>query len=263
MGLIKKNTRWQWCAWGKHPGMQDFVWAGTQTALFKRFTKWVDTGFARLKAGSALRSRHCSWRFWTKGTADQVVCGLVRNSSDAHGRNFPLLCIGTGDLEHWAGNCSMLPFAFEPVWKSFEYATSARLDSIAQLNESLQHIQQPMPEWRKYQQRLYGAANLSTTAEGEEVVEGQKRLMKIDCRIPENLPFDWHFCKRVMSLEDDQAPVAVFIGEIDGMVAVAILQTSLTPADFVWLWDLDKTNSQPARPDAGEKTGERIKWHLI
>lgn len=259
MARKNKNTQWHWCAWGKHPGMEDFVWAGVQTPLFKGFTKWVDNGFARLNTGSKLRSRHCSWRFWTKGTEDQVVCGLVRNSSDAHGRHFPLLCIGTGELSQWAGNCSMLPFAFESVWKSFEYAASARFNTIAQLNDALQLIQQPMPDWRKYQQRIYDTSNLSNTAESHEMVFGQKRLIKINCQVPENLPHDWQFCKQVMSGEKDQAPLAVFIGEIEEIVTVAIINTILTPADFVWLWTLDQSDEQPIQQPAGE----RMRWQLI
>lgn len=239
--------------------MEDFVWAGTQTTLFKRFTKWVDNGFARINAGSTLRSRHCSWRFWTKGTGYQVVCGLVRNSCDSHGRSFPMLYIGAGELEHWAYNCSMLPFAFEPAWKSFEYAASARFDSIRQLNESLRLIQQPLPDWRKYQQRIYDAVDYSNTAECEETVEGQKRLIKIDCESPENLPYDWQFCKRVMAIGENQAPLAVFIGEVDEKVGVAVINNSLTPADFVWLWALDLNNDKCDRT----QPTERMRWHLV
>jgi type VI secretion system ImpM family protein len=256
---MKKQTQWQWFAWGKHPGMEDFVWAGTQTKLFKRFTKWVDNGFARLNAGSRLRARHCSWRFWTKGTGQQVVCGLVRNSSDVHGRHFPLLYVGAGDLEFWAGNCSMLPFAFESVWKNFEYVASARFDTIRQLNDSLQLIPQPLPDWRTFQQRIYDTADLANTATCEESADGRKRLLKIDCRQPEHLPHDWQFCRHVMSVGDNQAPLAVFIGEIEDRVAVAIIDDTLTPADFAWLWALDSKNDQPVQPIAPE----RMTWHLI
>lgn len=259
MVLIKKNKQWQWCAWGKHPGMEDFVWAGTQTPLFKRFTKWVDNGFARLSAGSTLRLQHCSWRFWTKGTGDQVVCGLVRNSCDTHGRSFPLLCIGAGALEHWANNCSMLPFAFESVWKGFEYTASARFETIRQLNDSLQVIQQPAPNWRTYQQRIYDAADLTTTSKNAAAVDGEKRVMKIDCQVPENLPYDDQFCRHVMAMGDAGSPLAVFIGEIDETVAVAVINSTLTPADFGWLWALDKKR-MPAMHTPADK---RMRWQLI
>ncbi len=243
---MKNRTQWQWYAWGKHPGLEDFVWAGMQTPLFQRFTKWVDNGFARLNTDSKLRSRHCSWRFWTRGAGHQIVCGLVRNSCDTHGRSFPLLYVGAGGLEDWMRNCSMLPFAFESIWKSFEYAASARFDNLRQLNEALQLIQQPEPQWRTYQQRIYNRAELSAESGSKEAVEDGRRLLLVDCGLPENLPFDLRFCRRVMSMGDDQSPLAVFIGEIEDRIAVTIIDRILTPADFVWLWTLDQT--QPAQP---------------
>lgn len=236
--LMKNQSQWKWFVWGKHPGLEDFIWAGTQTSLFQRFTKWVDNGFARFKTDSGLRTRHCSWRFWTRGTAQQVVCGLVRNSCDTHGRSFPLLYIGAGDLEGWSNNCSMLPFAFESIWKSFEYAASARYATVDQLNDSLQLILSPKPEWRLYQQRIYNSVNYTEAAQCEEMLAGRKQLIKINCEQPENLPYNPQFCKRVMSIGDTRAPLAVFIGEIEGEVAVATINDTLTPDDFAWLWTL-------------------------
>lgn len=236
--LIKNQMQWKWFVWGKHPGLEDFIWAGTQTSLFQRFTKWVDNGFARFKTDSRLRTRHCSWRFWTRGTGQQVVCGLVRNSCDAHGRSFPLLYIGAGNLDGWSKNCSILPFAFESIWKSFEYAASARYGTVSQLNDSLQLLLSPIPEWRLYQQRIYNSDNYTKATQGEETAAGRKLLIKIDCGQPENLPYNSQFCKRVMSIGDEKTPMAVFIGEIEGSVAVAIINDTLIPDDFAWLWAL-------------------------
>lgn len=244
---MKRHAKWKWFAWGKHPGLEDFVWAGTKTPLFQRFTKWVDNGFAKFNTGSKLRSRHCSWRFWTQGTGDQVVCGLVRNSCDAHGRSFPMIHIGTGSLEDWAQNCSLLPYAFESVWKGFEYAASARFETNRQLTDSLQLIQEPEPDWRKYQQRLYDRTDMSYNVDWEEASDGEKKLLKIDCNVPENLPRDMHFCKHVTSQSGSPSPLAVFIGEINNSVAVAMINNALTPADFGWLWTLDRNGQSSAR----------------
>ncbi len=247
---MKKRPQWQWFVWGKHPGLQDFVWAGSHTPLFQRFTKWVDNGFARIKTDSRLRTRHCSWRFWTKGAGDDILCGLVRNSCDTHGRSFPLLHIGTGVLPDWPNNCSMLPFAFEAVWKNFEYAASARFDTVRQLDDSLQLVQQPTPNWRAYQQRIYNTANMTGTAQCTETVQDTNCLLKIDCKLPENLPYDLQFCQRVMAAGDNHSPPAVFIGEIEERVAVALITHALTPSDFVWLWRLAPDNAPPARQQA-------------
>lgn len=235
---MKRNHTWKWFVWGKHPGVEDFISAGSQTPLFQRFTKWVDNGFMRIGADSELRSGHRSWRFWTKGTEDEVVCGLVRNSCDSYGRSFPLLYIGAGDLQNWAANCSLLPFAFESVWKSLEYVAAARYHSVEQLAEALQLIQPPESTWRQYQRRIYNAPNLYTEANSDEQVDGQKQLFKIDCERPENLPRHLIFCNNVMTKDEIDAPMAVFIGEIGSCVAVAMVHTMLHPSDFTWLWSL-------------------------
>lgn len=177
-----------------------------------------------------------------------MVCGLVRNSCDTHGRNFPLLCIGTGGLTNWAGHCSMLPLAFESMWKNIEYVASARFDTARQLNEALQLIEQPVPDWNGYQQRLHISAKSSKPLSCDETVQDGKRLLQIDCRQPENLPMEMHFCQRVKGMVEDQSPMAVFIGEIQDNIAVAIINHALVPDDFVWLWTLNQERRIPARP---------------
>ena len=235
---MKDSKEWNWFVWGKHPGVSDFICAGSQTPLFQRFTKWVDNGFSRVTKDSELRSRHCSWRFWTHGAGDDIVCGLVRNSCDSYGRSFPLLYLGTGRLKGWENNSSLLPFAFEPVWKNFEYAGAARYHSIQRLSQALQLMPAPGPEWYQYRQRIFNEPNLFSTARFEEESSGHHRVFKIECRFPENLPMDLNFCNQVMSKGAQHSPRAVFIGEIGSRIAVAIVDNILTPSDFSWLWSL-------------------------
>jgi len=218
--------------------VEDFICAGTQTPLFQRFTKWVDNGFARIHQDSELKSSHCSWRFWSQGTGEEIVCGLVRNSCDTYGRSFPLLYMGTGELKDWTLNCSLLPFAFEPVWKNFEYVGSARYHSVRRLNDALQLMRAPMATWRQYRKRIFNESNLYSAAsfDEEKGTSGNNRLFKIECRFPENLPHDLNFCNQVMAKSPQNLPKAVFIGEIGQRIAVAIVDTILTPADFGWLW---------------------------
>jgi type VI secretion system protein VasJ len=237
--MMENEAHWTWFAWGKHPALEDFVWAGHQTPLFKRFTKWVDNGFSRLSEDAKTRTRNCSWRFWTRGAGENIVCGLLRNSCDIHGRSFPLLYIGTGGLEGWAGNCSVLPLAFESMWKDVEYVSSARCDAASQLSESLQLMPSPAPDWDNFHQRAHLSANRSdpATTYEETVIDG-KRLLMVDCGPPENLSHVTQFCRQVMGMGIDPFPMAVFIGEINGVIAVAMIDKALTPPDFVWLWNL-------------------------
>ena len=241
---MKHRNAWKWFVWGKHPGVEDFICAGAQTPLFHRFTKWVDNGFARVAREDELRSRHCSWRFWTQGGEGDIVCGLVRNSCDSYGRSFPLLYLGTGALEGWMRNCSLLPFAFEQVWKSFEYVGSARYHSVKRLNDALQLMQPPEAVWDHYRQRIFDEPNLYSAARYEEEASGTNRVFKIECKLPENLPHDLNFCNQVMPKGALEPPKAVFIGEIGPRIAVAIVNNILTPADFCWLWSFRE--HQPA-----------------
>jgi type VI secretion system ImpM family protein len=241
---MKTPHQWRWFVWGKHPGMSDFISAGSHEPLFQRFTKWVDNGFARIMADDELKSRHCSWRFWAHGTADDIVCGLVRNSCDSFGRSFPLVYLGTGELEGWSSNCSLLPFAFESIWKSFEYAGAARYHRVQRLNQALQSVQPPRPDWQAYRQRIFDQPNLYSSGGLEEDTRGRNRVFTIGCKLPENLPHDLNFCNRVMPQSPREPLKAVFIGEIAGRIAVAIVDDTLIPADFIWLWSLGQSGSQ-------------------
>jgi type VI secretion system ImpM family protein len=241
---MKTQNQWRWFVWGKHPGMSDFISAGNHSPLFQRFTKWVDNGFSRIAVDDGLKSRHCSWRFWTHGKEDGIVCGLVRNSCDSFGRSFPLLYLGTGELRGWPHNCSLLPFAFESVWKSFEYAGAARYHSLQRLNQSLQSLRPPEPEWHQYRQRIFNQPNLYENAEFEEKADGRNRVFTVACKLPENLPHDLNFCNQVMPKNAREPLKAVFIGEIGSRIAVAIVDDILIPTDFTWLWSLGQSAPQ-------------------
>jgi type VI secretion system ImpM family protein len=242
---MKDRNQWDWFVWGKHPGVADFVCTGTQPPLFQKFTNWVDTGFSKVDAELKVKSRHCSWRFWSKGTGEKVVCGLVRNSCDSYGRSYPLLYLGMGYLADWARNCSLLPFAFEPIWMQFEYVAAARYDSVKGLSDALQLIAPPEPFWRQYQQRIYSAPTLYTQASVDIRISASTRLCKIDCRASEELPQDLCFCSNVVAVNENGTPTAVFIGELGTRIGVAMIDDLLKPSDFAWLWSL--------RPDSSDK----------
>lgn len=243
---MRDRIQWNWFFWGKHPGVPDFVVAGTPTPLFQRFTQWVDTGFAKVDAALKIKSRHCSWRFWSKGTSGEVVCGLVRNSCDSYGRSFPLLCLGAGRLADWSRNCSLLPFAFEPIWKQFEYVAAARYDTIKALNDAAQLVKPPEPMWRDYQMRIYSQADLYQQCRYELRSVGGNRLCEIDCRVTEDLPKDLCFCGNILATSINGAPTAVFIGELGPRLAVAVVDNMLKPSDFVWLWSMQPGNGHRA-----------------
>lgn len=235
---MKERTQWHWFVWGKHPGVADFIQAGTQTPLFQSFTKWMDTGFSKVDPQLKKKSRHRSWRFWSKGAGSAVVCGLVRNSCDCYGRSFPLLLMGTGKLADWSINHSLLPFAFESVWKHFEYLAAARHDSVKALSDALQQVKLPQPLWREFQMRIYRAVNLNCHGKIETQLHGGNRLCKIASLASEDLIQELYFCSILVATTESVAPTAVFIGESGAGVAVGMIHDTLKPSDFAWLWSI-------------------------
>jgi len=142
-----------------------------------------------------------------------------------------LLCLGMGKLSEWSRNCSLLPFAFEAIWTHFEYIAAARYSSVSDLNEMLQLVQAPEALWRQYYTQAHG----------------QNRLCEIDCNVSENLPQDLCFFSDIVATSDNGAPTAVFIGELANRIAVAMIDDTLKPADFSWLWSLQPDHATVSR----------------
>ena len=253
---MKDRIQWHWFVWGKHPGMADFVWAGTRSVLFQNFSKWVVNGFSKVDAPLKKKSRHCSWRFWSRGPSEEIVCGLVRNSCDSYGRSFPLLCLGAGKLADWPRNSSLLPFALETVWKDFEYMAAARYESIRALNDTLKLLKPPEPLWRQFQMRIYRAPNLYRQDDFDMQVMDGNRLCRVECALSENLPQDPSFCSNLVASTGNSGPIAVFIGEVGGRIAVAMIDDMLKPADFVWLWSMQAETKNNTETDRSDRIGK-------
>ncbi len=249
---MRDHLKWNWFFWGKHPGVPDFVLVGTQTALFQRYTQWVETGFAKVDECLKMKSRYCSWRFWSKGTSGEVVCGLVRNSCDSYGRSFPLLCLGSGRLADWSRNCSLLPFAFEPIWKQFEYVAAARYGTVKALKDALQLVYPPEPLWQDYQERIHQPSDDNHSRKNNYDIESVNgnRLCQIDGHVSEDLSEDLSFCSNMVAASGNGTPTAVFIGELGSRLAVAMVDDLLTPSDFVWLWSMQADEKEPAGQQA-------------
>jgi hypothetical protein len=163
-----------------------------------------------------------------------------------------------GRLADWARNCSLLPFAFETIWKQFEYVAAARYDTLKGLSDALQLIPPPESRWRQYQQRFYSAPNLYAHAGVDTLFSGTSRLCRIDCRASEDLPQDLCFCSNVVAVRDNGTPTAVFIGELGERIAVAMIDDLLKPSDFAWLWSLRPDS--PGHADGRKNATKEMPW---
>lgn len=137
LGFKLKPTDWQWAAHGKIPAARDFFTVGTESPVFKAFFGWLDTGCQQFNDRDPLEKNR-SWRFWVKGPKKhQLLCGIIKNSSDKIGRPYPLMLIGSGSLKNWEKQWDTIPAACEGLWSELEYLTTKRYDGLEQLNADL------------------------------------------------------------------------------------------------------------------------------
>lgn len=90
----------------------------------------------------------CSWRFWARGnTGNDLLCGLLRDSSDSIGRPYPLLVAGGGFLSSWENHWELLPRVCEGTWRQLEYVSARKFDNLEKLEGELLRTRPPRPDW--------------------------------------------------------------------------------------------------------------------
>jgi hypothetical protein len=71
------------------------------------------------------------------------VGGLLRDSVDTVGRPFPLLVLGTGQLDGWEETWELMPMIFEGLWSRMEYLTAKRSYDLGALESELVVLPRP------------------------------------------------------------------------------------------------------------------------
>ena len=133
----KSIARWHWAAMGKHPAARDFMEAGQGFPLFDALSQWMEKGYEERLRGNRATSLH-SWRFWARGgRKNSVVCGLLKDSCDTIGRLYPLLVMGTGELEEWEEHWDLLPLACENTWSQMESFSTRMYKTFQELQQDL------------------------------------------------------------------------------------------------------------------------------
>ena len=88
LGINTHNSEWQWSVYGKHPSFNDYVDYQTNNTLLHDLSMWVESGNKLLDVKNNLIY---SYRFWIKGIKkNDIICGIIKNSSDSIGRHYPL-----------------------------------------------------------------------------------------------------------------------------------------------------------------------------
>jgi len=227
-----------WAACGKHPAAKDFFSVGQDFPLLKIFSGWVDHGYNMLAQKNNNPAIN-SWRFWAKGAAGKsLICGLVKDSSDGIGRNYPLLIIGTGLLRGWEEQWDLIPLACEKIWSGIEYIATQNFSDLKKLETEINNIRQPEPTWQELKSKKNSFhSDVSTVQNIPDLPpEKKERFIPLDqgAHHDQNLLIShWHSLFRINA---ETIPNAVFMGGSVGRSFVGFYRRPLTPMDFIQLW---------------------------
>lgn len=245
LGLIKPDTSWNWAAYGKHPAAKDFFRVGQDLPMIRSFSNWVEEGYNNLVPDRKNNLNPNSWRFWAKGAVKEtLICGLLRDSSDSIGRQYPLLIMGTGLLKKWEEQWDILPFACEQTWNQFEYISAQRYSDLTKFESEIKGIRPPGSDWSELKIKRDKAisGNSYDVPETAAHLSGDNEnfitLDQKDSHDQGSLISCWHH--HFMS-HDKTVPNAAFMGGTFDRSFLAIFKRPLATADFIRLWTVSSS----------------------
>ena len=240
LGLIKPNSSWSWAAYGKHTAAKDFFRVGQDSPVMRSFSNWVEEGYRNLVPNGKNNLNPISWRFWAKGAVKEtLICGLIKDSSDSIGRQYPLLIIGSGLLKNWEEQWDILPFACEKTWNQIEYISAQRFSDLKKLESEIQGIRQPCSGWSELKAKSEEAIsnNPEKFPDTQVFLSGESEsfipLDQKDCHDQGTLISCWH---HLFMSHDKTVPIVTFMGGTFEKGFLAFFKRPLATADFIRLW---------------------------
>jgi type VI secretion system protein VasJ len=262
LGSVASPQYWRWAAHGKHPAAGDYFRLGDDLPLLQAFAGWARQGYGASAARGNGSTGFRSWRFWARGAAKgQLVGGLLKDSTDSHGRAFPLLLVGTGPLAGWEAQWDLVPLACEGSWSQMERLSTRGYGSLREFETEIQRLRGPSPEWSMFQAQREEIKEIARTGGGAmptlQLDDLEKRAASLsrqsDILIPlTERPADdqfalvglWHSLLRAGG---ECVPNVVFMGGTQEAAFMVLLQRALTPDDFVQLWSGPAVRREEAR----------------
>ncbi len=234
----KSIGRWHWAAAGKHPAVRDFMEVGEAFPLFHALSQWMEKGYQESSPGKDVASLR-SWRFWARGgRKNAVACGLLKDSCDQVGRPYPLLIMGTGDLEGWEEHWDLLPLACETAWGQMESFSTRMYKTFQELERDLLGMRVPATRWNEF---LTTDFSTYTSSPSRGLIENfvprdifSVQLEPLPAQEQKMQILAWHrLCKN--HVED--LPVIVFMGNAGGeSTHLFMARRALAVEDFKRLW---------------------------
>lgn len=140
LGIGKLKTNVEFSAHGKHPAFNDYFSLNIDSPLASALSSWVEKG-VKLEGNHNKNKIVRSFRFWVRGIKkDELVLGIIRDSSDRLGRYYPLLIMGKGFVKDWDKSWNYIFNGYETVFRAFEDMTASRYDSFKEFETRLTRI---------------------------------------------------------------------------------------------------------------------------
>jgi type VI secretion system protein VasJ len=240
---LRSERRWQWAAYGKHPIAKDYFTIGQGFPLLNSFAGGMENGYQVLASKDNLAKARHSWRFWTReARRDNVVCGVIRDSSDSLGRPYPLLIIGTGPLKDWVGQWDLVPLACDNAWSLMEYISGKIFGDLRELEEEVQKLVPPAADWLGWARKREVFAELEPPRLDELLGLTSGLPERTECFVPvTQLPPRDRFeliClyHSFVKARVEGPPNTVFTGGTDDSTYAAFFRRPLAASDFIRLW---------------------------
>jgi len=253
LGSLIGTRKWQWAVRGKHPSVKDYFTLGEDFRLFRAFSDWMEKGYRGLPSRRPSSKDLLSWRFWAGGMEkDNILCGIIKDSSDSVGRPYPLLMAGTGPLKGWQSRWDRVPDACESVWNQMELISARMFRDLKQIEGELRGIRHPDPDWLGLSGNGSGAPEQAVAC-GKQGAEGAGGAGPADAGmsgmaagaevfvLPDEEK-DYHemicSCHSFLKARLSEAPKTVFVGGYTSRTYLASFRRPLTADDFVRLWSV-------------------------
>ncbi len=237
------NKTWRWAAVGKLPAAGDFIKKDQGVPLLEAFGQWMAAGFEQVAsrcAGQTPAAQLRSWRFWAAADGrNELVCGLGRDSSDSHGRPYPLLLLGQGPLDRWRQHWDQVPLMLEETWRRMEYIAAAGHRNLAAFWEAVAAMTPPAIQQVSFREKAdFLGPNLEIRLQKHlrDLKSRQRTAIALEgpeAADPVAAAWTWH---RLIAGRIGKVPRAAFMGGTLERTFVVISLGSLTVEDFVDLW---------------------------
>ncbi len=137
LGIGKEKSVPQISAYGKHPAFDDYFSMNIDSPLAKALSSWVERGAEQGKDRTENKKPR-SFRFWIRGIKkEDLVLGIVRDSSDSLGRYYPLLILALAQMKNRDRLWHRIFSDFSFVFREFENKIAARYDTFKDFEMTL------------------------------------------------------------------------------------------------------------------------------